>query len=428
MGPRGQVIELRRHLRHRVAPEQAHPRGLDVAEVAALEGEPGHGLVDGLKALVGHVALPHAAAGGQKRRQELRPGEDFRVALAQIGQHPVDVAAEHRVRRDEEHLRGIQRPAVLVEQVGDALHEHRGLPRARHAGHLQHRHVAVAHHEVLLSLDGGRDGLHVGRTPPGERGQQQLVLNGHVGVEVADQARALDVELAPQLQVGVNSAPIGLVTHRAHDLVVVHLGHGTAPIHHEPAVVLVRHARRPDVELLGRLALAELQGDLREVGLAQQHFHDPQALGLHRVRHVVGLDDVVHGHDVGIGLQNVVPGGEVHGQLVGHILLVLGGCGGHDLHGGHRVAADLLQLAVHLGQMRLLGGEDGVGAQVGGGGGHLQYAVLLRFGFLLIQQSRPRFGARPCACGAVRRECPRSGRSCAARPGRRCPRASSCGG
>ncbi len=146
----------------------------------------------------------------------------------------------------------------------------------------------------------------------------------------------------------MDDAPVGHVRRRPHGLVVVHLGHGAAPVHHEPAVVLVGDAGRADVEFLGRLALLELERDLREVGFAQKHLHSAQALGLHGVGHVVGLDDVVHGHDVGVGLQNVVPGGEVHGQLLGHGLLVLGRLGRHGLHSRHGIATDLLQLSVGL--------------------------------------------------------------------------------
>lgn len=80
-----------------------------------------HGRIDGVQALKRHVIFARAATGGQKRHQELLPGEDFRIALTEIGQHAVDVAAEHRVRRDEEYLGGIQRAAMLVEQIRDAL-------------------------------------------------------------------------------------------------------------------------------------------------------------------------------------------------------------------------------------------------------------------------------------------------------------------
>ena len=408
-----QVRELRRHLLHRIPAEKAHAGARDVAEVAARELEGCHGRVDGVQALKRHVAFTHAAPSGKKRHQELLPGEDFRVALAEIGQHAVDVAAEHRVRRDEEYLGGIQRAAMLVEQIRDALHEHRSLARPGDARHLQHRHVLVAHHGVLLALDGACDGLHVGRAPAGKRGEQQLVLDGHVRVEVGDEAVFLDFELAAQLEIHMDGAPVGHIGGRAHGLVVVHLGHGAAPIHDQAPVVLVRNARRTDIKLLGRSALLELQGDLREVGLAKQHLHRAQTLGLHGVGHIVGLDDVVHGHDIGVGLQDIVPGGEVHGQLLGHVLLVLGGLGRHSFHGGQRIATDLLQLAVGLTQVRLLGGEDGiVGSCLTRGRGATKVAPYGRgVGALLLF---PRQGR------------PRSGRSCAVRPGRRCPRASSC--
>ena len=411
--PGRQVRELRRHLLHRIPAEQAHAGARDVAEVAACELEGGHRRINGPQALKRYVALAHAAPGGKQRREELLPGENLRVALAEVGQHAVDVAAEDRIWRDEEYLGRIQGAAMLVEQIRDALHEHRGLARAGDARHLKHRHVLVAHDGVLLALDGSSDGLHMGRAPAGKRREQQLVLDGHIRIEVGDETVLFYFELAAQLQVHVDGAPIGHIGGGAHGLVVVHLGHRAAPIHDQAPVVLVRNARRADVELLGRMALLELQGDLREVGLAQKHFHGSQALGLHGVGHVVGLDDVVHGHDVGMGLQDVIPGGEVHGQLLGHGLLVLGGITRHGLHGGYRIAADLLQLAVGLAQVRLFGGEDGIrGLLPGRGRGTTKVALYGRGAGALLPF--PRQG------------CPRSGRSCAARPGRRCPRSSSC--
>ena len=91
-----------------------------------------------------------------------------------------------------------------------------------------------------------------------------------------------------------------------------------------------------------------------------------------------------------MGLQNIVPGGEVHGQLLGHVLLVLGGLRRHSFHGGHRIAADLLQLAVGLTQMRLLGGEDGIGIFGVCGGSRVQYAFLLDHALPNTQRRTPK--------------------------------------
>ncbi len=262
------------------------------------------------------------------------------------------------------------------------------------------------HHGVLLALDGGRDGLHVGTATAGKRGQQQLVLDGHIAVEVGNQRVFFDFKLAAQLQIHVDGAPIGNIGGGTHSLVVVHLGHGTAPVNDEAPIVLIRDARRANVQLLGRLTGLELQHNLREIRLAQQYFHGAQTFGLHRVRHVVGLDDVVHSHDVGMGFQDVVPGGEVHSQLVGHVLLILRRLSRHGLHGSQRITADFLQLAVGFRQVRLLGGEHRIPSQ------------LLN---LLGNVNRC-----PVLFRRARQGCPRSDRSYAARPGRSCPPASSC--
>ena len=69
--------------------------------------------------------------------QELIPREAFGIALPRSGKHAFNVALEHRVRRDEEHLAGIEALALLVEQIRDALHEHRRLPAAGDAVHQQ---------------------------------------------------------------------------------------------------------------------------------------------------------------------------------------------------------------------------------------------------------------------------------------------------
>ena len=55
------------------------------------------------------------------------------------------------------HIIGAQRVALLVQQVRNALQHDRGLAATRNAVDQQHGHVFVAHHLVLLALDGGRD-------------------------------------------------------------------------------------------------------------------------------------------------------------------------------------------------------------------------------------------------------------------------------
>ena len=135
-------------------------------------------------------------------RGELAVRDGFGVALSQVGQHVLDVFGEHGVRADQEHLARVQIAAVAVEQVGDALQQHAGLAAAGDARYQKRRHVLVADDEVLLFLDGGRDGLHVLGALRRKRLQKQRVLDGHVGVKVGVQLVALQVELAARQQVG----------------------------------------------------------------------------------------------------------------------------------------------------------------------------------------------------------------------------------
>ena len=93
----------------------------DVFEVVRVELERFDGPVDARERGERHVHAAAAAVGRQQAARELVPGEAFRVALAQVGEDARDVVAEHRVRRDEEHLARIEAAALLVEEVGDAL-------------------------------------------------------------------------------------------------------------------------------------------------------------------------------------------------------------------------------------------------------------------------------------------------------------------
>ena len=359
-GPAGDAAQLVGELADGVGRDQAHIAHADVAEVVSVEFEAGHGRVDAPEGLKRHVGLADAPVGRQQAACELVPGEAFRIAFAQVRQHAGDVVLEHRVRRDEEDLARIEAAAVLVEQIRDALQQHRRLAAARDAAHQQHGHVLVTHHLVLLLLDGGRDGLHLRRAALRERCEQERVLDGHGGVEVGVQAVFFDVELAAQLEVHVDGAPIGHVGRGAVVLVVVHLGHGRAPVHDKAAVRLVRDARRADVEFLGLLPGLELQGDFREVRLLEQQLDSLKLLGVCILRQVVRVDHAVHGREVRVGFHRVGVRGEVGRQFLRHRPLVLGRRLARLFHPAHEGAPQLLQLRVRDREVLLLLLEDGV--------------------------------------------------------------------
>ena len=294
-------------------------------------------------------------------------GDGFRVALAQVGQYVLDVLREHRVGADEEHLTRVERSAVAVEQVCDALQQHAGLAAARDAGDQQCRHILVADDEVLLLLDGGGDGLHVFGALRGKRLQQQRVLDGDIGVEIRAKRFALDVELAAVEQVDFDGAAVGLVGSGTVFLVVVHLGNRAAPVDHHAAVVLVGNAGKADVDILGRGSGAHLQADFGEIRLFEQLRGCGQALAVGVLLKVVVADEVVEHGVVDVGLLGFAVAGEVVLDLALHVVLVLGGLPAASLHLFRQVFRYGLKLGVRVGQVVLLLLEDRVACLVGCG-------------------------------------------------------------
>ena len=218
----------------------------------------------------------------------------------------------------------------------------------------------MAHDQVLLALDRGRDRLELLGVVALERAQQQRVLDGDGRVEVHVQLVAHDVELAAQLQVDGALAPVDLVAGRAHLLVVVGLGHGAAPVDDERDRVLVGHAGRADVDVARGAARAHLQADLGEVGLHEQQHDAAELLDVEVVVLVVGIDDGVQGLDGGEGFHGLVCAAEVEAHLLGHVQQVLARAGVVALEVGRDVVAHPQQLRVELLQMGLLLVKDGV--------------------------------------------------------------------
>ena len=82
------------------------------------------------------------------------------------------------------HVVGTQLLALLIQKIGNALQHDRGLAAARNAVHQKHRHIFMAHYQVLFALDGGGDIPQLGRAVLRKRSQKQRVLNGYCGVKI----------------------------------------------------------------------------------------------------------------------------------------------------------------------------------------------------------------------------------------------------
>ena len=145
----------------------------DVADVSRLEREVFNRLIDAPKQIERAFFLFRVAPARQKACAERAVCDGFRVALSQVWEHVFDIGGEHRVGAYEEHLFGAQRAALLVKQVGDALHEHARLAAAGNARDEQRLNILMADDDVLLLLDGGGDGLHVLGALARQRMEQQ---------------------------------------------------------------------------------------------------------------------------------------------------------------------------------------------------------------------------------------------------------------
>ena len=248
----------------------------------------------------------------------------------------------------------------MVEQVRDALQKHARLAAAGDARHQKRGNVFVAHHFVLLALDGGGDGLHLRGALVRERFEQKRVLNGDSGVEIGVQRVGLDVELAAACKVYMNGSAVCHIARGAVALVVVGLGNGASPVYDQAFIVIVGNAGRANVEFLGWLAGFELQRDFCKVRLAQKQAAARQLVGGYFLLRVVRVDDAVHGAIRRVGFARFGIACEVVRDFGKQIEFIARGCGARGFHFAHKFAAHLFQLGVYLGKMRLFGGENGV--------------------------------------------------------------------
>ena len=355
--PHPKALELAHRARHRSRAQQHGVAHAHVAQVRLVERR---ALKAALKPRQRLRAVVRAgrAVGQAHARQKAAPGERLRIGLAQGGEDGVYVLLEHVVWREEVHLVRPQGLALAIEQKRDALQQHGRLARSRDAVYQEHRHVVVAHHAVLLALDGRRDGLQLLRVVAPQRAQKQRVLDCDRRVEVRVQLVARDVKLPAQLQVHRAHAAVHLVRGGAHLLVVVRLGHGVAPVHDERHAPLVRHAGRANVHVACGPAGAHLQAHLRKVRLPKQHDAAAQLLYREVVLLVVRVDHGVQRLDRGERLHGLVRAAKVDAHLVREVLQVLRGLLVLDLDLFRQDVAHLFQLRVYLRQVLLLLRED----------------------------------------------------------------------
>ena len=148
-------------LEHLAGADEPRAVPADVSEVPRLEVEALQGGIDGIKPLYWYICISHSASLREETCHEVVPRHHGRILLPHLRQDALDIGSEDGVGRDEGNLAWVQGITQLVEEVGDALHHHRGLAAPRRAYDQQCRNVFVADDGVLFLLDGSGDGLHV---------------------------------------------------------------------------------------------------------------------------------------------------------------------------------------------------------------------------------------------------------------------------
>ena len=209
-------------------------------------------------------------------------------------------------------------------------------------------------------LDGGRDGLHLGRAFLGKRREEHGVLDGHRGVEVCVQGIFRDIELATQLEIDFDGAAVCDIGGGAVFLVVVGFGHGRAPVHHQAFVVFVRHAGVAYIEFFRSVSRLVLQTELREVRLLEQQARFLEVLEVELLRGVVQVDVFIGGGVFRVGLEGLAHAGEVACEFVGEHLLVGGHFGIELLDLRREGSGHFHERFVGSAQMLLFLREDGV--------------------------------------------------------------------
>ena len=192
----------------------------DIAKVVYVKRKRLHPALERAQVFLGRVE-PEPTVGQPQALDEPLPREDLRIALSHVGEDMVDVLLEHGVGREQVDLVGTQILALLVEQVGDALQEHRGLAGAGDAVDDERGHVCMAHDLVLLLLDSRRDGRELFGMALGQRLQKQRVFDGDGGIEVGVELVAGEVELPAQLEVDLFNL-VDLIDHSGQFIQVCH--------------------------------------------------------------------------------------------------------------------------------------------------------------------------------------------------------------
>ena len=215
----------------------------------------------------GRLGRLHPHCGHQVRQHDL-----LDAALAERGQHALDVPQEHPVRPHDEHALIFERKAVCVEEVRRAVQRDDRLARARTTLHDQDPGQRRADDLVLLRLDRGDDVAELTGARLFERSDQRARADQPVvavTVAISVEELVLDPDERAALEGEVTAAG---ETHRGTaGRPVERLGHGRSPVDYHRLLALVRDREAADVEGLAGVAVdaAEHEGSVSDLEVSE---------------------------------------------------------------------------------------------------------------------------------------------------------------
>ena len=222
--------------------------------------------------------------------QEFRPCQRVRIALAKIRKHVVNILRKDRIQSNQIHILRLQRGSLMEEHEGNPLQEDRRLSASRDSVDKKHRHIRITDDGILLLLNGNRNRLHLIAVLSGERCQKHRILDRKLRVKISLQLILIQLKLAAQQKIYVDSSAVHLVEGFPVLLIVIGLRDGRSPVDNQLIIAVLRNRASADVVILRLLVRRELKRHSGKIRRLQQHL---QLRKLRRHRSgfdVIGVD------------------------------------------------------------------------------------------------------------------------------------------
>ena len=203
-----------------------------------------------------------------------QPGENLihahmlDVGYIQFRQAAGDIVQQQIVAADDAVLIGLKTMLVIIKQIGDAVHGHRGLAAACHPLDNQVGKGGFADNGVLLFLDRGDDLPQHRVLVLGQVLHQQLVIGSHIAVIITLQSAFFHIISAFQAQVDGDGFLVRQsVLARAQFVLIVDTGNGGPPVRDQHVCLVAEHPVFADVD-----PLLQFRRALRVVDAAEVRF------------------------------------------------------------------------------------------------------------------------------------------------------------